>query len=106
MTENPQHKCLFLGGSANGKWLEVDSSQLVHRLKSMSHLPAMHDPVARALDNDPIPDESVAVEVYRRIEVDHDGKTSIVYALNALTEDAITVQVTKYFGNEESAPLL
>jgi len=66
----------------------------------------MHDPVARALDNDPIPDESVAVEVYRRIEVEHDGKESIVYALNALTEDAINVQVTKYFGNEESAPLL
>ena len=106
MTANPIHKCLFLGGTANGKWLEVDSTQNVHRLRSLSHLPAMHDPEARALDDDPIPDESVVAEVYRRIEVEHDGKESIVYALNALTEDAITVQLTKYFGNEESVPLL
>jgi len=106
MTENPIHKCLFIGGTADGKWLEVDSSQNIHRLRSLSHLPAMHDPEARKMDHDPIPDESVAVEVYRRIEVEHEGGDSIVYALNGLTEEAVTVQLTKHFGNEESVPLL
>lgn len=106
MTENPIHKCLFIGGTADGKWLEVDSSQNIHRLRSLSHLPAMHHHDARKVDHDPILDESVAVEVYRRLEVEHDGDESIVYALNGLTEDAITVQLTKHFGNEDSAPLL
>jgi hypothetical protein len=106
MTENPNHKCLFIGGTADGKWLAVDSTLQVHRLRSLSHLPAMHDHEARKMDDDPVPDESVAVEVYRRIEVEHEGGEAIVYALNGLTEEAVTVQLTKHFGNEESAPLM
>lgn len=53
-----------------------------------------------------MPDESVAVEVYRRIEVEYDAGEEIAYVLNGMTEDVVTVQLTKHFGSAESAPLM
>lgn len=106
MTENPHSECLFIGGSADGKRLKVDSSKMELRIPSLSPQPALQDPIARALDDDPVPDESVVYEVYRRVDVETDAGETVVYALNGLTEDAITVQLTKHFGNAESAPLM
>lgn len=106
MTENAKHECLFIGGSADGKRLEVDSTKIEIRLPSLSSQPALQDPVARANDNDPVPDESVVYEIYRRLDVESDSGEIPVYALNGLTEEAITVQLTKHFGSAESAPLM
>ncbi len=106
MTENLNTECLFIGGTADGKWIEVDASKLEQRLPSLSHLPAMHDPEARAADDDPVPDDSVVIEVYRRIEVEHETGEALVYVLNGLTEDAVTVQLMKHFGSAESAPMM
>lgn len=99
MTENTRNECLFVGGSADGKWLEVDSSRVEIRVPSLSGQPALQDPVARALDNDPIPDETVVYETYQRLEVEGPDGTTFVYALNALSPDAVQVQMVKYFGN-------
>lgn len=106
MTENTQQTCLFIGGSADGKHLMVDSSKLEIRLPSLSGQPALQDPVARANDDDPIPDEAVVYETYQRLDVENDAGDTVVYALNSLSEDAITVQLTKHFGSAESAPLM
>jgi hypothetical protein len=101
MTEKPENECLFIGGTADGKRLAVDPSQAEQRVPSKSHLPAMHDPAARALDDDPVPDESVAVEVYRRMEVVHGGETSVIFAMKNLSEDGVRRRLPKYFGTEE-----
>ncbi len=106
MTDIPKETCLFIGGSADGQRLEVDSSQLEIRLPSLSGQPALQDPVARAMDNDPIPDETVVYEIYQRLDVESDAGETVVYALNGLSEDAISVQLTKHFGSAESAPLM
>lgn len=106
MPENLKSECLFIGGSVDGKWLEVDPTQLEHRFPSFSHLPAMHDSGSRPAADNPVPDASVAIEVYRRIEVEHETGEAIAYALNGLTEDAITVQLMKHFGSAESAPMM
>lgn len=99
MNENTLNDCLFIGGTADGEWLEVDSSKTELKLPSLSGQPALQDPVARALDNDPIPDETVVYEIYRRIEVEGEDGTIHVYALNALSPEAVQVQMVKYFGN-------
>jgi|GEM_PF-3914771 len=106
MTAIPKEVCLFIGGSADGKSLEVDSSQLEIRLPSLSGQPALQDPVARAMDDDPIPDDTVVYETYLRLDVESDAGDTFVYALNGLSEDAITVQLTKHFGSADSAPLM
>ncbi|RYD25930.1 MAG: hypothetical protein EOP87_23570 [Verrucomicrobiaceae bacterium] len=106
MTDTPKQECLFIGGSADGQRLEVDHGQLEIRLPSLSGQPALQDPVARALDTDPIPDETVVHEVYRRLDVEADAGDTIVYALNGMGEDSISVQLTKHFGSAESAPLM
>ncbi len=106
MTATPKEVCLFIGGSADGKRLEVDSSQLEIRLPSLSGQPALQDPVARALDDDPIPDESVVYEIYQKLDVESDAGDTVVYALNGLGEEAISGHLTKHFGSAESAPLM
>jgi len=106
MTQIPKETCLFIGGSADGNRIEVDSSKLEIRVPSLSGQPALQDPVARALDDDPIPDETLVYEVYNRLDVENDAGDTVVYALNGLTEEAITVQLTKHFGRAESAPLM
>ena len=93
--------CLFIGGTADGKWLNVDSRELEHRLPSFTSLPTLNE----GTDPGPVPEQSVAVEVYRRIEVEYDAGEEIAYVLNGMTEDAVTVQLTKHFGSAESAPL-
>jgi hypothetical protein len=94
--------CLFIGGTADGKWLNVDSRKLEHRLPSFSSLPALNE----GADPGPVPDQSVAVEVYRRIEVEYDAGEEIAYVLNGMTEDAVTLQLTKHFGSAESASMM
>jgi hypothetical protein len=106
MTDTPKKVCLFIGGSVDGQRIEVDSGQLEIRLPSLSGQPALQDPLARASDDDPIPDESVVYEVYRRLDVESDAGETVVYALNGLGEDAISAQLTKHFGSAESAPLM
>jgi hypothetical protein len=106
MTENTKRECLFIGGSADGQRLRVDSSKFEIRLPSLSQQPALQDPIARALDDDPVPDESVVYEVYQRLDVENDAGETVVYALNVLSEEAITVQLTKHFGSAESAPMM
>ena len=106
MTQNTQNECLFIGGSADGKHLAVDSSQLEIHLPSLSHQPALQDAAARATDDDPVPDESKVVEIYRRLEVDAASGTALVYALNSLSAEAIDVQITKHFGTTEPVPLM
>ncbi len=98
MTQAAKQECLFIGGSADGRRLTVDSTQLEIRLPSLSQQPALQDPVARAMDDDPVPDESVVHEVYQRLEVDADAGLVFVYALNSLSADAIDIQLTKHFG--------
>jgi hypothetical protein len=106
MPENLNTECLFIGGSVDGERLSVNSSLLEQRISSHTHLPALHDPEARAADDDPVPDESEVFEIYRRVEVEHETGEAIVYALNGLSEDAITVQLVKHFGSAESAPMM
>ena len=95
--------CLFIGGTADGKWLNVDARELEHRLPSFSQLPALNEAAAEA---GPVPESTVAVEVYRRIEVEYDAGEEIAYVLNGMTEDAVTVQLMKHFGSAESAPMM
>ena len=106
MSEDLQVECLFIGGSADGERKLVDASQDEVRLPSLSRTPALHDPVARSLDDDPVPDESVVVEVYRKVLVEQPDGEAVVYALNGLSEDAVTGQLVKHFGPDEAAPLL
>ena len=106
MTDNPHPECLFIGGSADGKWLKTDASQAVVRIPSLSQQQALQDPVARALDDDPVPDTAVVYEVYKRLDATNDTGDTVVYALNNLTEEAIDVQLIKQFGSAESAPLM
>lgn len=101
MNNEFQSGCLFIGGSADGQWLEVDASRDTVRVPSLSGQPALQDPVAKALDNDPIPDETVVYETYRRIDVEGHDEVTHVYALNALSPEAIQVQMIKYFGDVE-----
>jgi hypothetical protein len=106
MTQNTQHECLFIGGSAAGKHLAVDSTQLEIHLPSLSHQPALQDPAAKAADNDPVPDESKVVEIYLRLDVEAGDRPVVVYALNSLSAEAIDVQITKHFGTTDPAPLM
>ena len=106
MTQNTQNECLFIGGSADGKHLAVDSSHLEIHLPSLSHQPALQNPAAKAADDDPVPDDSQVVEVYLRLEVEATDRPEIVYALNSLSPEAIDVQIAKHFGPTETVPLM
>jgi hypothetical protein len=94
--------CLFIGGTADGKWLNVDARKLEHHLPSFSQQPALN----QGTGAEPVPEASVAVEIYRRIEVEYDAGEEIAYVLNGMTEDAVTGQLMKHFGSAESAPMM
>ena len=108
MPENLTQECLFVGGSADGKWLSVDSSLFQQKVPTFSHLPKLHaeTPEEALADGNPIPEDTAVYEIYERLDVETDDQEMVVYALNSLTEEMIDVQLVKHFGNSESAPLM
>lgn len=106
MSEIPKMECIFIGGSANGKRFPVNTSFSEVRVASLSGQPALQDPEARAMDDDPIPDESVVYEIYRQVEVDTETGIVYAYVLNGLSDEAVSVQLAKHFGTIDSEPSL
>lgn len=102
MAENPAQTCLFLGGTADGKHLEVDATLPEHRIPSFSHSPTLHDetPEEALEDGNPVPDAVPVREIYRRFEIDYGGKKVIGYAIASMGEAAIRRRLIPYFGEE------
>lgn len=97
MSENPIRETLFIGGTADGKWLPVHEGQSEHRLPSFTSLP--EDPNYPD-ESDPRPEKLPVVEIYLPVAVEHDGGAETVFALNALSDEAIQTQLVKHFGVE------
>jgi len=108
MSENLIQECLFIGGSADGKRINVDVSLFEQKISTASHLPKMHSetPEEALADGNPVPPDTTVYEIYERLDVESDGEEIPVYALNILTPEMIDVQLAKHFGETESAPLL
>lgn len=97
MSENPAQESLFIGGTADGKWLPVHEGQSEHRVPSFANMPEDPD---HPDDSDPRPEKLSVVEIYLPIAVDYDGGAETVFALNALSDEAIQTQLVKHFGAE------
>lgn len=97
MLENPATECLFLGGTADGNRLPVNSLEEAHHLQSQA--PVINDPQALD-DGDPRPETLAVVEIYQPVAVKHADEVETVFVLNALSDDGIQRHLTKHFGNE------
>ncbi len=96
MLENPITECLFIGGTANGNRLPVSDVRQEFPLSSLADV--TNDPQALD-DGDPRPEKLPVVEIYRPVAVKHDYAVETVFALNALSNEAIQVQLVKHFGS-------
>jgi hypothetical protein len=105
MSENLTQECLFIGGSADGMRIRVDTSLFEQPISSESHLPKLHSetPEEALADGNPVPPETTVYEIYERLDVENDGEEITVYALNSMTPEMIDVQLTKHFGETESS---
>jgi hypothetical protein len=90
-------KTLFIGGTADGQWLPVHQGQSEHRLPSFTSLPEDPD---YPDESDPRPEKLPVVEIYLPVSVEHEGGLETVFALNALSDEAIRTQLVKHFGAE------
>lgn len=97
VSESPLHRTLFIGGTADGKWLPVHEGQAEHRLPTFTSLPEDPD---YPDESDPRPEKLPVVEIYLPIAVEHDAGAETVFALNALSDEAIRTQLVKHFGAE------
>ena len=88
---------LFLGGSADGKWLPVDHGARRHEVTSVAAVNDEPSKVGEVI-GDPRPHAVPVVETYEAITVSHGGGSETAYALNAMTPEAVRPQVVKHFG--------
>jgi len=99
MVKNSILESLFIGGTADGRRLPVNDCFEEYHLPSVANLP---DGSEASDDADPRPNKVPVVEVYLPVAVKHDDGVETVFALNALTDEAVQVQVVKHFGSEAS----
>lgn len=96
MIANPLTDRLFIGGTADGRLLPVRESLTEYRLPSLAKMiTGTHPPD----HGDPRPEKLPVVEIYRPLTVKHGHVVETVFALNALGNEAIQVQLVKHFGN-------
>lgn len=95
MSENPMTTCLFIGGTADGQRLSVKNTYAQQRIRSRAGF--IHEPHPHA-DGDPRPETTSVVETYLPCEAIFGKSTEMFFALNALSDHAINMQLVKHFG--------
>lgn len=95
MTDNPTPKYLFIGGTADGQRIVVDDPHAEHRIRSSTG-PTLHSHAKG--HGDPRREPTPVTETYLPCEVPHGDDTETVFALNALSDHAISLHLARYFG--------
>ncbi len=97
MNENPLIEHLFIGGSADGKWLPVEHCARRHQIESVAKVNDEPTETGEVV-GDPRPRAVPVVETYEEIKVAQGGKNHTAYALNALKPEGIHMELAKHFG--------